>query len=500
MADEEGGDLLLGSIEEFDQEYDNVLLKFERFQKNVEKKQSIKFYWTFWFLIKSVIFPSIIPIIIALPLAYVYFRVEGVYISMAQDLIVFWVMAWIFLMDLIHLCHWFTYEEIPIIQEGEDVPETPEAGKQDKKVDSDLITPNIAYAPKQEHDRNPIISAISFASHSTAFIATGFENRRRSSLMPSNQSSSLAAMKRASQVHTWRQSFSAQKKLSLAPNSISEKRSESEESDVLLDVIPMNPDFFQPDPFLQKNAPSQGLDMLKEDSEERNGSINVSNESNAVKPKECAIPMDSLVEESEENLKIPDKMGISTEDIRHSENNLSFSTNSPLDALCEIKASQPLDPSAIKASSNHGLDNASSEGSLPYVPIKDISSQNAHSSEILKSSNYDLDNTSSHGSLPEVPMNNFFSQNEQDSFGNQIPKEVRKDRIADTGDYEKLPKKIAKKPSHGTFNFKRRRTTIRQVVYDPYEDDNTTVTHFSAHRRSTQDDRITKVRLSFLKI
>jgi hypothetical protein len=55
MDEEDGRNLLNGSIEEFDQEYDSVLLKFERFQKSVHKKESLKLYWTFWFLIKSVV-------------------------------------------------------------------------------------------------------------------------------------------------------------------------------------------------------------------------------------------------------------------------------------------------------------------------------------------------------------------------------------------------------------------------------------------------------------
>lgn len=55
MDDEEGGNLLHGSIEAFDEEYVNVLLKFENVQKNLHKKQSIKVFWTFWFLIKSVV-------------------------------------------------------------------------------------------------------------------------------------------------------------------------------------------------------------------------------------------------------------------------------------------------------------------------------------------------------------------------------------------------------------------------------------------------------------
>jgi hypothetical protein len=88
-------------------------------------------------------------------------------------------------------------------------------------------------------------------------------------------------------------------------------------------------------------------------------------------------------------------------------------------------------------------------------------------------------------------MNDIFSQNEEDPFGNQIPKVVPKDRIADTGDYEEFPKKPTKKPSHATFNFKRRRTTMRQVVYDPFVDDNTIVTHFNTHRRSTNDEKET---------
>ena len=55
MDDEEAGNLLHGSIEAFDQEYDNALLKFEQVRKNIQKKKSIKIFWTFWFLLRSVV-------------------------------------------------------------------------------------------------------------------------------------------------------------------------------------------------------------------------------------------------------------------------------------------------------------------------------------------------------------------------------------------------------------------------------------------------------------
>jgi hypothetical protein len=124
------------------------------------------------------------------------------------------------------------------------------------------------------------------------------------------------------------------------------------------------------------------------------------------------------------------------------------------------------------------------------------SSQALGSSAIKASSNYDLDTNTSDGSLPNVPMNDIFSQKSVDPVG--------EDRTADTGDYQELPKisSVVKKsihsPNHSVFNFLRRRTTFRKVVYDPYEDQITTVTHFSSFRHSVTDDSDIKVRFTFL--
>lgn len=281
-----------------------------------------------------------IPVILALPFAYAYFRIEQVYISasMSTSLIVFWVMAWIFLMDMIHLCHWFNYEQVPIIKEGEEI-EPNQTLPLDARVLGHIVSTmdiSAITAPKSEHDSYSLMSAMTLASKTSSMLTVGYaDNRRRSSIMslghPANMASArrrssmrpdstLDAMRRASRGHAFRQSIDAQK---ILPNPISESRSESNESDLLLDVVPMNPDFFAPDPFAQTNGIIEAMGKLKEESEE-------GNEPNDVIPIDYVKPLEILREDSKENatsLRETDKNGLSAEEVRKSETNLSIYSN-----------------------------------------------------------------------------------------------------------------------------------------------------------------------------
>ena len=56
--DDEGDEprnLLHGSVEDFDQEYDNALVKFERVRQNAKRTKTMKIFWTFRYLIRSVV-------------------------------------------------------------------------------------------------------------------------------------------------------------------------------------------------------------------------------------------------------------------------------------------------------------------------------------------------------------------------------------------------------------------------------------------------------------
>ena len=353
-------------------------------------------------------------------------------------------------MDLIHLCHWCHSIEVPVLTE-EEVQELQELEETISAENSNYV------AAKPDNETISFMSAFSMASQASSILTpVMMDTRRRSSVMTMQSyhdmggirgrrrssmrmDSSTAAMqaRRASRAHALARSNEAQAK-------ISDHRADSQESDILLEVVPMNPEFDVPDPFSQNSVINEGMGIVKEESEgsyealQKQPETNILSGNNALLPliEECEkdngesedsiIPVESFLEKNGELLESFDRNINAEINIVHNSQNLSK----------RILTSEP---------------QTDSEESLPYIPMNDIVSK------VI------------------------------DPFDTKEDVEV--DRVADTGDdYEEPIRKLTqKKKSNPTFNFMRRRATHKQIVYDPYEDD-TTAVDISGHFKISPDD------------
>lgn len=95
-----------------------------------------------------------IPILIAGPLVFIFFRMEQLYFQgkLPFSLVIFWVTAWVFTLDLMYLCHWFTYEDIPID------PNQPILAD-DQFIDGQVSSDDNMLPPKIDIEQGPLSSS-----------------------------------------------------------------------------------------------------------------------------------------------------------------------------------------------------------------------------------------------------------------------------------------------------------------------------------------------------
>ena len=123
-------------------------------------------------------------------MVYIAFRLESLYFSgqITVSLVIFWVLAWIFAMDLIYLCHWFTYTEVPILTESQEELAAMEESTNDPVpiFDRKFLSQNVLGAlentnPGMDRFKGSQISMNNFPPPQKNTISNAFSTARRAS-------------------------------------------------------------------------------------------------------------------------------------------------------------------------------------------------------------------------------------------------------------------------------------------------------------------------------